>query len=88
MNCKTGNVLLIMLNALRNVKFIYKKKSHHILDMLPIFPCKRIDLWHKISIIQVSITRPNSTKNITCPKQTICTYILSYKTVVSSFTLK
>ena len=57
-------------------------------------PCKRIDFCPKISIILVSITRPNSTENITCsniyncPKQTICTQILPYKTVVSSFTLR
>ena len=56
-------------------------------------PCKRIDLCHKMSVILVFITRPNSTKNIACsniyecPKQTICTQILSYQTVVSPFTL-
>ena len=70
-----------MLNVLtiENVQFIYKKKCHQMSDKLPDFlaDCKRIDLCHKISIILVSITRPNSTENITCsnpcdcPKQTI-----------------
>ena len=62
--------------------------------MLPGFfsPCKTIDMCHKFFIILVSITRPNSTKIMTCsnicdyPKQIICSQILSYKTVVSSFT--
>ena len=80
---------------LDNVK-LFKNKCHHILDMLPDFfsPCKRIDMCRKFSIILASITRPNSIKNIACsniwdfPKQIICTQILSYKTVVSSFTLR
>ena len=49
---------------LENVNFIYIKNCHHILNVGPDFPCKRIDLCHKISIILVFITRPNSTKNI------------------------
>ena len=27
---------------------VYFKKCHHILKMLPYFPCKRIDLCHNI----------------------------------------
>ena len=76
-----------------NVK-LFKNKCYHILVMLPGFfsPCKTIDMCHKFFIILVSITRPNSTKIMTCsnicdyPKQIICSQILSYKTVVSSFT--
>ena len=75
-----------------NVK-LFKNKCYHILVMLPGFfsPCKTIDMCHKFFIILVSITRPNSTKIMTCsnicdyPKQIICSQILSYKTVVSSF---
>ena len=65
---------------LENVKFIFKKVSSHFRHDTRFFtPCKRIDLCHKISIILVSITRPNSTENITsssiydCPKQSFCT---------------
>ena len=94
MPCNTGLYFQCSM-FLDNVK-LFKNKCHHILDMLPDFfsPCKRIDMCRKFSIILVSITRPNSTKNITCsnicdfPNQIICTRILSYKTVVSSFTLR
>ena len=80
-NCKNNSTCIVKQEVysqlcsmfLENVNFIYIKKCHHILNMVPDFPCKRIDLCHKISIILVFITRPNSTKNIICPKQTICT---------------
>ena len=62
-----------------NVKFILKEMSSNVRQVTRFFShCKRLDLCHKISIILVSITRPNSTENITCsntydcPKQTIC----------------
>ena len=71
-----------MLNVLtiENVQVIYIKKMSSNVRQVTRFlsHCKRIDLCHKISIILVSITRPNSTENITCsnpydcPKQTIC----------------
>ena len=71
MHCKAGNVLSTMLNTLRKCEFyIYIKKCHHILNMIPDFPSKRIDLCHKISIILVfTCTRPNSTKNMFVPNK-------------------
>ena len=55
--------------------------SSHFRQVTRIFgPSKRIDLCYKISIILVPITRPNSTKNITCSniydclKQTMLRY--------------
>ena len=72
-----------MLNVLtiENVQFIYIKKMSSNVRQVTRFlsHCKRIDFGHKISIILVSITRPNSTENITCSspydcaKQTIFT---------------
>ena len=68
---------------LENVKFIFKKISSHFRHDTRFFTrCKRIDLCHKISIILVSIIRPNSTENIPssniydCPKQ--LAFVLRY----------
>ena len=84
LNCMNNSTCIVKReNVLRKCE-VYVKKCHHILDMLPEVPSKRIDLCHEMSIILVSITRPNSSKNITCHKKTIFTQMLSYKTVVSS----
>ena len=73
LNCMNNSTCIVKReNVLRKCE-VYVKKSHHILDMLPEVPSKRIDLCHEMSIILVSITRPNSSKNITCPKKTIFT---------------
>lgn len=61
-----NNAKMGVLSIMPNVKFIFKK-CHHILVMLTDFPSKIIDLCHKISVILVYITRPNSTKYVTCP---------------------
>lgn len=69
MHCKTGNVLS-MLNVLRKYEIYIKQMSSHFRHVTRFFiPCE--------ILILVSITRPNSAKNITCsniydcPKQTI-----------------
>ena len=69
-NCKNNSTCIVkqeiysrFLMYLEIVKSI--KKCHHIL-MLPVFLVLAKELCHKISITLVSITRPNSTKNITC----------------------
>ena len=71
LNCKNNSTCIVKQeNDLRKCE-VYVKKCHHILDVLPEVAFKRIDLCHEISIVLVSITRPNSSENITCPKQTI-----------------
>ena len=69
-NCKNASTCFVkqeMYSQLCPISEVYIKKVSSHFRHVPDFPSKIIDLCHKISVILVSITRPNSTKNITCP---------------------